>query len=248
MRQPLKAALCAASLLLCLVAAGPRAASAAVINVDFQDLGVESVTYSGTGAAPGSGTVWNGLGMGTGTGTVIFNGLLDSTGTPTGVGIEVGKSGRSVNRTASVFAGHAALDLLAEYVVVNGGSTTNVETKTVTLTGLDAAHTYSLYLYGVGDRAEQNTQFIIGSHTKYTSGPNPATTALTLGEDYVVFTGVAPDASGRLAIRYGNVIDDGSASRFAAFNGLQVVASTPEPGSAALVALAGAVLTLRRRR
>lgn len=247
MYPTLKAAVSAASLLVCLLVGAPRA-SAAVINVDFQDLGAESVTYSGFGAAPSAGTVWNGLGMGTGSGVAIFNGLVDSTGAATGVGIEVGKSSRAVNRTASVFAGHAALDLLAEYVFVNSGSATNVETKTVTLTGLNPAHSYALYLYGVGDRADQNTQFTVGSLTQVTAGPNPATTSLTLGEDYVVFAGVAPDLSGRLAIRYANVIDDGSASRFAAFNGLQVVSSTPEPGAAALAALAGAFVTLRRRR
>ena len=241
--------------------------SGQVINIDFDESSVNSI-YQGLAAAPdpaGSGAVWNRV-TGAGTTTVVASNLADSTGALSGVGIELEINGSFLGLPGQQELGGTGLayeDLMADYVYLSSPSGSQVVTKDGRIFGLAADQLYDVYLYAQGDdftvdfSPGQNTLFTIGGFSKQTSwdGVVGGNGLLTEGIEYVRYT-VFADGLGEIAFTYANVVSgpggnvatdlDGVNSRFAAINGIQIVA-VPEP-AAVLMGVVGFVLLLRRRR
>ena len=207
---------------------------AGVVNIDLNLGGTP--TYSGLGAAPDApgNTTWNGLAVtggsapGTATASSTYSGLVFSDNSPSGLGVTIRRTNQSDTPGGTQSSGNAAADLLRDYVVVNSGDPGTKLSGTITISGLAAGTTYDLYLYGAGSQTEQNTAFTIDGTTLQTAGPLGATSVLTESEDFILFTGVLPDASNQIAVTYANIIDDATPSQRAAVNGLQIVANQPE--------------------
>jgi len=120
------------------------------------------------------------------------------------------------------------------------------------------AGTYSLYLYGANYDDTRGAAFSIttgggtalnGITTTINSGQR---TSFVLGDNYVVFNGVSPNANGDISGSWGDVSNPISGlSGEGDFNGLQLVqqASVPEPSTLALtIGLGIGGLLLRRGR
>lgn len=247
--------------------AGAAALPAQVINIDFDEASVVS-PYHGLAAAPdaaGTGAVWNRV-SGSGTTTVTASNLSDSSGAASGVGIELQINGSFLGLPGQHELGGPGLayeDLMADYVYLSSPSASQVVTKTGRIFGLEADQLYDVYLYAQGDdftvdfSPGQNTLFTVGGVSKQTSwdGEEGGNGVLTEGVEYVRYT-VFADALGEIGFSYANVVSgpggnvvtdlDGLNSRFAAINGIQIVA-VPEP-AAVLAGALGFVLLLRRRR
>lgn len=213
----------------CVLAVFLSAASAQVVNVDFNLGGTP--TFSGLGAAPdAAGNVkWNGLPVtggsapGTANATSTFTGLVHSDNTPSGLSLTV----RRTNQSDLPAVGNSAADLLRDYVYVNSGNPATQLSGTITFDGLDPGVAYDLYLYGSGTQPEHKTAFTIGPTTLKTTGPSAATTDLTAGEDYVLFTGILPDVNNEIVVTYANIIDGANPGSSAPVNGCQIVATVP---------------------
>ncbi|MDB5357295.1 MAG: hypothetical protein JWN24_3748 [Phycisphaerales bacterium] len=122
------------------------------------------------------------------------------------------------------------------------------------------AGTYSLYLYGANFDNNRGTAFAVDSGTadlgisatlNDMSG-SPASTFIE-GANYVIFNGVTPNALGDITITaLPNPLDGVGNSNLAGeadVNAIQLVSlASPEPGSLAMVGLAGLGLLARRRR
>lgn len=239
-----------AALIAALVSAG-GALAVTVVNVDFQPTidvtppiagsNIYTSTYSGTAAAPGSGTFWNAVTPGnTGTGgynfedvnvglydrvtgsPTVFNNLKDSLGNTTPLGITVDAGGTfAISNNAPNLANAAtnAQGLMREYLIAFDHYELPGP-RTVTVTGLDPNEPLILYAYGEGDQLSNSRQTtfnangVIGS----TSGDAGANKPLTEGSDYVRITGITANASGVLNIIYtANNVDEGP------FNGFQLL-------------------------
>lgn len=258
-----------------LFAALASLAEAAVINIDFNDydrFGATTPTYSGLAAAPdpaGPSAHWNAVSA-PWKDTVSAEALRDSTGALTSVALSLGVSSTfaSVGDQETGGPGAAFVALMSDYAVLDSGSPALVLSATGTFSGLVPSGTYDLYFYGQGDNFSrsgprgQNTLFTLGGVSKQTRWDGFATGdgLLLEGIEFVKFT-VEADATGRIVFSWANVVPglggnvatdaDGTASRYAALNAIQLLAGTatavPEPAFALLGGI-GLLTLLRRRR
>jgi hypothetical protein len=217
-----------------------------VLNIDFQptinDPSVTSntytVNYTGTAAAPDTGTVWNSLNSNNTSPAVFigapgyydevngaistYNNLINSQGVATPINISFTSGGAfAVENSAPNMPNIAtnAQGLMRDYLIAfrdggQGGA------RTVTISGLNPNEQLILYLYGDGDNLsnDRQTTFNANGVTGSTVGDAPANSPLTEGADYVRLTGVVANASGVLTIQYSaNGVPEGP------FNGLQLL-------------------------
>ncbi len=257
-----------AGALLGALALGGRSARADAINIDFNSVtvttspgtfipGVGSIpggsttsvspTYSGIGAAPDTGTRWNGVNVNGFAQNQNSGALVNSNGAATSVTLTTNSVGVMDSPNGVGANNHAAKTLLEEFIF------TDTTARTVTLNGLTAGTNYNLYLYGVGSNALGTTNglsrsaFTVNGVTQSTSGPNAATTNFTLGEDYVMFNNLSAN-NNSISISYAAF----SGETRGVFNGLQLqfagVAPVPEPSTWAMMALGVGALGLIARR
>ncbi|MGD9633634.1 MAG: PEP-CTERM sorting domain-containing protein [Pirellulales bacterium] len=217
-----------------------------VLNIDFQPTindpsvttNTYTVNYTGTAAAPDTGTVWNSLNAAN-TSPAVFIGepgyydevngaistylnLTDSKGAATPIDISFTSGGAfAVENSAPNMPNIAtnAQGLMRDYLIAfrDGGQG---GPRTVTISGLDPNEQMILYLYGEGDNLsnDRQTSFNANGVTGSTVGDAPADSPLTEGADYVRLTGVVADPSGVLTIQYSaNGTPEGP------FNGLQLL-------------------------
>jgi MYXO-CTERM domain-containing protein len=251
------------------------------VDFNFLDpLGTPSPSFSGLAAAPdpaGVSALWNSAAPWIDRVDAVD--LLDSTGAATSVSVSlsVSKSFASVAGEHELGAGGAFVALMSDYAILDSGSPLLVQTESGSISGLVPTHSYDLYFYGQGDNFTrsgpkgQNTLFTVGGEGKQTGwdGYIGGDGLLMEGIEYVKFT-VEADAEGKIVFSWANVVptleasegieavegnvtsdQDGQASRFAAFNALQIVENSPgtvpEP-SVALLGGLGLLALLRRRR
>lgn len=251
------------------------------VDFNFLDsLGAPSPSFTGLAAAPdpaGASALWNSAAPWIDRVNAVD--LLDSTGAPTSIAVSlsVSKTFASIAGQQELGTGGAFVALMSDYAILGSGSASVVQTESGTVSGLVPTHSYDLYFYGQGDNFSlagprgQNTLFTVGGEGKQTGwdGYAGGDGLLMEGIEYVKFT-VEADADGRIVFSWANVVpiieaaegvaavegnvtsdQDGQASRFAAFNALQIVSSStavvPEPSSALLGGL-GLLALLRRRR
>jgi hypothetical protein len=191
------------------VAGAAGAALANTINVDFGYKNTD--VYNGIGAAPDSGTTWNGLDY-TG-GSSLFN----SNGVITTVGV-------STNASQAYSDGGNAL--VGDRVFVAGSWTA----FDVIITGLNALSTYNLYVYGSNDRF--SSLYSVGSVSGYALG-DMNNAPFTENNNYALLSSVtALDGTIDLQVaRY-------NGSEAAVIGGFQLVEQSqpvPEPGTMALL-------------
>ncbi len=140
--------------------------------------------------------------------------------------------------------------LLGEAAIVNGGVTGTFGLGNV------PAGTYNLYLYGGNYDNTRGAAFTVSSGTAVnglTSAINSGASgnkSFVLGQNYVEFTGVTPDANGNITGTWSAVSNPNSGlSGEGDFNGLQLVqVSVPEPTTMAMLGLGAASLLFFRRR
>lgn len=242
-----------------------QVAWAQVINIDFDD-SASPASFAGLAAAPdpaGGAAYWNGPTR-SGNGLISVGDLVDSQGNASGVGIvlDVNDSFSSVGGDQEWGTADEFASLMADYVFLAALTNAEVLTRTGTIAGLNPGGLYDVYFYGQGDNFSrsgspgQNTLFTIDGLSKQTSwdGVAGGDGLLAEGIEYVKFT-VTAGAGGEVAFSYANVVAgpggnvaedlDGSASRYAAINAIQIVA-VPEPSVVLLGALG--LLAVRRRR
>ena len=206
---------------LLLAAAIPLSSLAQTINVEFNASDGTLATYSGTAAAPDSGTTWNGLAVGPETGAPLIGGitsdaLITSAGEPTPVTVSLGNfKVYEADEKPAALATHLLTAFIYQPNLGPGGPD-----GTFAINNLDPLFTYDLYLYGQnGGYAGTASIFTIGGDTQTTSNGGNGVTSFTEGVNYVVFTGLVPDESGTIA----GTFNSGKPGDNAAFSGLQIV-------------------------
>lgn len=221
--------------MLVLLAVGALAAGSAfgdyasLVNVNFvgTDAGV-TTGAAGTGAA---GDQWNNV---SGDYEIGQDGLslLDSTGAASDIDVVVDtwEAGVSSGSPVALFTGYGH----------TGRSATSGDWGVYTLSGLDVAKTYDIYLYSTWGWNTDTATFKIGTEQKQGSNPTGNRSTFVENENYVVFSSVSPDASGNLAVEYSKLANT-------AFNGMQIGA-IPEPGTLGMVGLCGGAILFVRRR
>ena len=209
-------------------------AGATTINVDMVP-GSDSV-YSGTAAAPDSGTFWNGYQWSSWQYGSASNFKASDGTTVTTVGF--------VNHYDFAGMGSSGSNNLLD----DGGQmwqTTWPYRADLYLTGLSTSQKYDLYLYATAGATAYGTAFTIGGVTQLTAGGNDTSfvkggSTLVTGSNYVLFHNLMSDADGNIYIAaYSNSIITGIAnggSDSGPINGLQLV-SVPEPGTLVLLAV-----------
>lgn len=248
--------LCLLLLALVIASFSANAKADLVASLDFNN-GFSGRTQSGAAAVGSAGDTWNGSAsffnfVGTeasgNTGNtppfVPFE-LLDPTGASSGVSYQmtfvndgIGFNGAFDAAAASTQAAGTE-DLTGDYLFVgtaDAGDSMNFE-----ISGLTNNTDYQLYLYGVGDAANQGATWTLNGTSQTTSYDGNIT--LDEGADYVVFnfnTGANTSQSFIATELAGNI----------AVNGFQIFEATaiPEPSSIVLVSLATLIgLPIRRR-
>jgi len=180
---------------LLMLGVGRMATAALTVNVAF---GTSS--YSGIGAAPDAGTVWNGL---------SYNGgsnLLNSNGTATGI---------SVGTTASEAFSDGGTSLMDNRIFVTG----SWGPFDVTISGLNNSSTYNLYVYG--SNPIYASTYTVGSTSDYSLGVENNAPYL-YHTNYALLTGLDP-TNGEIDIR----VDRYLGSEAAVISGFQLVQTTP---------------------
>lgn len=242
---------------------------AQVLNIDFNSPD-EPYAFAGLAAVPdaaGETAVWNQI---TGGSSISASGLVDSYGNVTSIGIELVGIGGFVDLEGDQELGGAARNydrLMSDYVFLSAPVNTEVLTKAGSIYGLTADKTYDIYFYSQGNKfmgtysVGQNGLFSIGGEARQSSwdGVQGGDGMLAEGIEYVKYT-VEADAGGRIDFTWANVVTgpagnvvvdlDGSNSRFAVINGIQIVdvaAAVPEPATALLGCLGLMALMFRRR-
>lgn len=220
--------------------------------------------YPASGGSPGNPYAAYGNNGGiTGSGNVLFGtgGTIDGSGNPT--------STPAGNATSSGALSPVTLSMNFGFDNgATGGSTPGQPSwlltsaavvqstpGTFTLHNVPAG-TYSLYLYGQNYDATRGASFnitggggtAVGGITSTLNTGNK--TSFVLGDNYVEFTGVTPNASGDISGTWSGVTNPTSGlTGEGDFNGLQLVSLTaPEPSTLALAGLGTGLLALRRRR
>lgn len=216
------------------------------INVDLNGA-TGSGTFSGVGAAPDAGTIWNGVSPGAGSFTSAP--LVDSTGaaTPVTVSLEAFLS-YAANERPAAFATPLLTDFVYQTMLGPNGPP-----GLFAINNLTPGGTYNLYFYAQnGGYSNTATSFTIGGDTKVATNVNPfagGPPSFIEDTNYVVFSGVTADALGTIVGEFNDV----AAANNAAFNGLQIQqAPIPEPASIASAIVGGGMLLVggmyRRRR
>jgi hypothetical protein len=220
--------------------------------------------YPATGGDPGNPYAAYGANGGiTGSGSVLFGtgGTIDASGNPTstaaGNATSAGQlSPITLSMNYSSDNGATAGSVLGQPSWLLTAAAITQTTGTFTLHHVPAG-TYTLYLYGTNYDATRGAAFAItvgggtamgGITTTLNTGQR---TSFVLGDNYVVFNGVSPNASGDISGTWGDVTNPTSMLNGEGdFNGLQLVQATvPEPSILALmVGLGTGGLALRRRR
>jgi hypothetical protein len=198
------------------------------INVDFGPNDVfTSGVYSGIGAAPDAGTVWNGVTPGA---------ALVQVGTPYTSSALVDSGGNATGATVTVQPVFWAYDGAADSVIapalmhdyVFTPSAGGASTFTFSIDGLTSGGTYDLYLYS--DTGAQVTDFSVGGIVK-TVANTAGQTAFTLGSNYQLYEDVTA-TSGSISV---SVTGSATGPYYGVINGFQVVA-VPEPSTIAMLA------------
>lgn len=234
--------LCSVAAGLCLLAAGQSAHAAfmnGLIGVDFNANG--TTTYTGAGVVGAGGDVWNGIGDGGGSSGVSKTNvsLKDSAGSATDAMVSYSAQG-SYNSSSYSPTGGVAPDLIRDFLYEKRTGSVS----TITLSGLDAATTYDLYVYGASaDRAFDLALTITGQSVQTGGFQNQKAQPATFveGRNYAAFT-LMPDSAGQINI--GFAMASGTTAEVD-ISGLQIQA-VPEPGVVSLLAVGG-LLALRRR-
>ena len=247
------------------------AAPAAVLNIDFA-AGAVPVSQTGPAAAAdpsGAAAYWNSVARDGVKDKVESIPLLDSEGDTTSITLSLGINGiyDSAGMGDQEIGGGSYAGLMADYAYLDAGGPGLVATMSGTVSGLSAGGHYDFYFYGQGDKFTgnvyrgQKTLFTVDGISKQTAwdGVSGGDGELEEGVEYVKFH-VQADGSGNVHFSWANVVaglggnvlvdSDGYSTRYAAFNGMQIVHSpelVPEPASAFLGAL-GMLALLRRRR
>jgi PEP-CTERM motif len=205
------------------------ASGGSVLNVEFGQPGID---YTGLGAAPGTGTVWNYI-----TAPNYFSGpgiLLDSTGLSYSDGTAA--TGITITTTVAVSSYSNGPGLTDNRLFTTGGDPPADVTNpfSLTISGLDPTKTYELYAFGSGSNL--STTYTVGSTSDYAYGQLGDIYPFTLHRDYGLLTGLTAP-SGTLTI---NLSPYGSsqASVFGAFQ-LATASSVPEPASITLALFGG---------
>ncbi len=222
------------------VAGSTILAAATVVNVQFDvpHQGVSQV-YTGTAAAPETGTFWNQINTSNtnNSGTVSGANLTASDGvTATTIGFTITGSDLYGSAPNFAFNNNGTNNNLLENFVVGGPfSKSDSTAESLTISGLTPGATYDIYFYGSKNPGADST-LTIGSTTVATDGAvvNTATPfdSADQGHEWNVIDGLVANGSGNLV----GYVGTGSDAGYAAINGFQVVA-VPEPGSAGLLAL-----------
>ena len=218
-------------------------ATANLVNLDWNVTGFSAGTFSGTPAPVLGldGDTWNGDSVSYGSeGQSVDSGMLvDSTGSVTGVSVQINQ----INNAYDLTGNDGNVDgnwksLMLDYLYLYSGSSQNA--AVITISGLVASSNYELVLFGA-NTAGQGSAFTIDGVTKTTSDTGTISTALVDGDEYVFFTGTA-SAAGTV------VIDWTIPGSFAGFNGLQIEGQfVPEPATMLLFGL-GSLGLLRCKR
>jgi pectin methylesterase-like acyl-CoA thioesterase len=211
--------------MICLFAFAPIAQGVQTINVDMMSSGT---VYSGTAAAPDSGTKWNSISA-AGTLSTVYD---SQTNVASGVAIAFASSGtvHIYNDTTTGNPNPSAL--MSGY--------TYGATYTLTVTGLAANQSYGLYAYSHGNVDNQTGTITLAAG----NGGSSASTSQTgdsgnfrniymygLGYNYVVLNGTA-DSSGTFTLTVVNYLNGLQLQRLAApiiagLTNQTVIAGTP---------------------
>ena len=194
-----------------------------VVNVDLGTGG----GYTGTAGAPDYGACWNNF-----TAVGAHANLSNSYGAATTIGLLVPGGG---NATLDSSASRAGDGSPCSALMTDHWRAWNEE-RTFTISGLNPARLYDLYLYAAADTVNNgpdlgNQAFTLNGVTNATTGAVGAH-ALTQGVDYVVFEEVTPNASSQIVFTV-NL----KPARSSFLSGLQLVEKVPPPK--------GSVFTLR---
>jgi hypothetical protein len=217
------------------------------INVDFNGA-AGSGTYSGVGAAPDAGTIWNAV---VPPDTPFTSApLVDSTGAPTAVTVSLETYLEyAANERPAAFA----TALLTDFVYQTGGVGPNGIPSAFAINNLTPGAAYDLYFYSQnGGYSNNETSFTINGNQKQVKNTFPfAGGPLAFIEDtnYVKFTGVIADPTGTIVGEF----NEEQIANNAAFNGLQIQqVPIPEPASIVSAIIGGSFLLvggmIRRRR
>lgn len=208
-----------------------------IVNVDFGN----GPVFSGTAAAPDSGSKWNSYANGNSPASAVKS----SADVATTVGMTFAASGTfsdptGVNGPASGGGTlTSGVELMQDYMWSNS-------LRTVTISGLASGRSYDLYVYGYGDTAGQNCGVRLNGISKQTSNPAGLVT-LTRGAHFITHTAIA-DGSGQISFNWGPVTaalfpeltDVDAPSTFGGISGLQILENlTPVAQPTGLTAISG---------
>jgi hypothetical protein len=231
-----------ALLIVATLAISHSASGGSVLNVEFGEPGIG---YSGLGAAPDAGTVWNYV-----TAPNFFSGpgvLLDATGLSYSDGTAA--TGITITTTVAVSSYSNGSGLTDNRIFTTGGDpAANITNPfSLTISGLDPTKTYDLYAFGSGSNLA--TTYTVGSTSDYAYGQLGDVYPFTLHTDYGLLSGLNA-STGTLTI---NLSSYGT-SQASVFGAFQLVSANavPEPStfvSATIgIAIAGVTVYGRRRR